>query len=170
MLHIYSPEKVLALIVRHSRAARARPQRGRQKAPVGGMPALRRPPRQCRSRLQLAALVIVAAAATASTGADPSVAVLSNGVIMPRVLLGMGPWCNDPVRCPAPAKPCHDCYNDTSAAADIKLALESGFRGIDTAIGCALPQRACLACAAWQWWLPPAGQPTIHSCSQLATN
>jgi hypothetical protein len=140
------------------------------------MPALRRPPRQCRSRLQLAALVIVAAAATdatASTGADPSVAVLSNGVMMPRVLLGMGPWCNDPVRCPAPAKPCHDCYNDTSAAADIKLALESGFRGIDTAIGCALPQRACpsdlrcvavVAAACW-----PANHSFVQSASYQLT-
>jgi hypothetical protein len=39
------------------------------------------------------------------------------------------------VRCPAPGKPCHDCYNDTSAAADIKLALANGFAGIDTALG-----------------------------------
>eukprot|EP01043_Picozoa_sp_COSAG02_P033279 COSAG02_NODE_2263_length_9312_cov_3.608054_7_plen_76_part_00 len=39
------------------------------------------------------------------------------------------------MRCPAPAKPCHDCYNDTSAAADIKLALANGFAGVDTALG-----------------------------------
>ena len=67
--------------------------------------------------------------------ADPRFAVLANGVRMPRVLLGMGPWCNDPIRCPAPAKPCHDCYNDSSAAADIALAFSKGFAGIDTALG-----------------------------------
>ena len=30
---------------------------------------------------------------------------------------------NDPARCPYPAKPCHDCYNDTAAAADLQLAI-----------------------------------------------
>ena len=30
---------------------------------------------------------------------------------MPRVVLGMGPWCNG-----------HDCYNDSVAAADVELA------------------------------------------------
>lgn len=75
-----------------------------------------------------------------SAADDPSTVVLANGVVMPRVLLGMGPWCNDPVRCPAPAKPCHDCYNDTSAAADIKLALANGFAGIDTALGYVSPR------------------------------
>lgn len=65
---------------------------------------------------------------------QPSV-TLSNGVVMPRVLLGMGLWCNDAKRCPAPQKPCKDCYNDTAAAADIAMALANGFRGVDTALG-----------------------------------
>ena len=71
--------------------------------------------------LRLAAAATVAAAVSA----DPTHAVLSNGVRMPKVLLGMGLWCNDPIKCPPPAGPCHDCYNDTTAAADIKLAASS---------------------------------------------
>jgi diketogulonate reductase-like aldo/keto reductase len=45
---------------------------------------------------------------------------LANGVEMPRVLLGMGPWCNG-----------HDCYNDTAATADVRLAFSVGFNGVD---------------------------------------
>ena len=84
--------------------------------------------------LQAVACAVVCSLTGASAD-DPSFAVLSNGVRMPRVLLGMGLWCNDPVRCPAPATPCHDCYTNTTAASDISLALANGFSGIDTAIG-----------------------------------
>ena len=64
--------------------------------------------------LALAACVLVACSpASASLARVPTVA-LSNGVQMPAVALGMGPWCNN-ARCPAPAKPCGDCYNDTGA-------------------------------------------------------
>eukprot|EP00035_Acanthoeca_spectabilis_P012837 m.233189 g.233189 ORF g.233189 m.233189 type:complete len:329 (-) comp15729_c0_seq3:122-1108(-) len=49
---------------------------------------------------------------------------LSNGVEMPRVVLGMGPWCNG-----------HDCYNDSVAEADVRLAFSLGFTGIDEAFG-----------------------------------
>eukprot|EP00038_Savillea_parva_P010177 m.188432 g.188432 ORF g.188432 m.188432 type:complete len:340 (+) comp17413_c0_seq1:35-1054(+) len=49
---------------------------------------------------------------------------LRNGVTMPRVVLGMGPWCNG-----------HDCYNDTAAASDVRTAFALGFNGIDEALG-----------------------------------
>jgi len=50
--------------------------------------------------------------------------LLRNGVAMPRVVLGMGPWCNG-----------HDCYNDSAAAADVRLAFSVGFTGVDEALG-----------------------------------
>ena len=91
--------------------------------------------------LALAALAVLPRALCVERSAPPlqqqqqqPTVTLSNGVHMPRVLLGMGLWCNTPA-CPPPAKPCHDCYNDSSAAVDIALALANGFRGIDTALG-----------------------------------
>ena len=50
---------------------------------------------------------------------------LRNGVQIPTVSLGMGLWCNTP-HCPAPAKPCADCYNDSAAMADVLLAAGQG--------------------------------------------
>ena len=113
--------------MRREQTADRTPQGSRQRPPPGLEGATQITMVQC-ALLGIALAGVVAAD-------DPSTVVLSNGVVMPRVLLGMGPWCNDPVRCPAPAKPCHDCYNDTSAAADIKLALANGFAGVDTALG-----------------------------------
>jgi hypothetical protein len=43
---------------------------------------------------------------------------LSNGVKMPVVLLGMGPWCHG-----------KDCYNDTQAEQDVNLAISLGYSG-----------------------------------------
>ena len=78
---------------------------------------------------------------------------LANGIAMPRVLLGMGPWCNDPVRCPAPHPPCRDCYNDTAATADLLLALRAGFAGVDTALG--YGNQAGVGVAVRAWNAPP---------------
>jgi hypothetical protein len=89
--------------------------------------------------IAMAVLPFICRSAAAAPAAPPppsqqSTVTLSNGVVMPRILLGMGLWCNTE-RCPAPAKPCADCYNDGEAAADIALALANGFHGIDTALG-----------------------------------
>eukprot|EP00041_Stephanoeca_diplocostata_P008766 m.130316 g.130316 ORF g.130316 m.130316 type:complete len:333 (-) comp17466_c0_seq22:137-1135(-) len=59
---------------------------------------------------------------------------LSNGVDMPLIALGMGPWCHTP-KCPPPQGPCGDCYNNTEATADVLLAFKQGFAAVDTALG-----------------------------------
>jgi hypothetical protein len=61
--------------------------------------------------------------------------ILRNNVSMPRILMGMGLWCNDDVRCPIPARPCRPCYNDSVADRVLSLGLENGFAGVDTAKG-----------------------------------
>ena len=85
----------------------------------------------------VAALLVHVAAVTVAAGHGARVvpcATLSNGFELPLVGLGMGPWCNTP-KCPAPAKPCADCYDNASAAADVILAASVGITLIDTALG-----------------------------------
>ena len=71
---------------------------------------------------------------TAGVLAGVPTAKLSNGFELPVIGLGMGPWCNA-AKCPAPANPCADCYDNASAAADVILAASVGITFIDTALG-----------------------------------
>ena len=56
---------------------------------------------------------------------------LRNGVNLPIVSIGLGLWCNTP-KCPYPAAPCADCYNNSAAMADVLMAAGQGFVGVDT--------------------------------------
>lgn len=56
---------------------------------------------------------------------------LRNGVNLPIVSVGLGLWCNTP-KCPYPAAPCADCYNNSAAMADVLMAAGQGFVGVDT--------------------------------------
>eukprot|EP01050_Picozoa_sp_SAG11_P009332 SAG11_NODE_868_length_6814_cov_13.161430_5_plen_104_part_00 len=55
--------------------------------------------------------------------------MLNNGVEMPQLLLGMGPWCK------RPDGSMGDCYNASAAKADVLMAFSLGIFGIDTAKG-----------------------------------
>ena len=70
-----------------------------------------------------------------TSGATPPSTTLANNVTMPQVLLGMGLWCNDNVRCPLPKPPCRPCYNNSLGEQVLTLALSTGFSGVDTARG-----------------------------------
>jgi len=53
---------------------------------------------------------------------------LANGVEMPMLIVGMGPWCSSGHKLRD-----HPCYNDSLAASNARLARKVGIRAVDTA-------------------------------------